>query len=83
MKNLFSRKMWLLAVPALSAVLLWAAFPPLGETANVAFALTPLLVVSRLCTPKRAAWLWFAGGSLFFLLTAFLVRLTMRHYREI
>ena len=65
MKNFFSRKMWLLAVPALSAVLLWAAFPPLGEVANIALALTPLLVVSRLCTPKRAAWLWFAGGFLF------------------
>ena len=39
---------------ALSALLLWAAFPPLGETANVAFALVPLLVVARLCSPKRS-----------------------------
>ena len=49
----------------LSALLLWAAFPPLGETANVAFALVPLLVVARLCTPKRSALLWFVGGFLF------------------
>ena len=50
---------------ALSALLLWAAFPPLGETANVAFALVPLLVVARLCSPKRSALLWFVGGFLF------------------
>ena len=49
----------------LSAVLMWAAFPPMDETANVAVAVTPLLVVSRLCSPKRSAWLWFAGGFLF------------------
>ena len=53
----------------LSAVLLWAAFPPMGETANVAVALAPLLAVSRLCSPKRAAWLWFAGGFLFWFCT--------------
>ena len=59
------RKIGFLAAAVLSAVLLWAAFPPLGEAANVAVALAPLLVVARLCAPKRAAWLWFAGGFLF------------------
>ena len=59
------RKIGLLAPAVLSAVLLWAAFSPLGEAANLAVALTPLLVVSRLCSPKRSAWLWFAGGFLF------------------
>jgi len=57
--------MWLLVPAVLSAVLMWAAFPPMGETANIVVALTPLLAVSRLCSPKRSAWLWFAGGFLF------------------
>ena len=60
-----SRKIGLLVPVVLSALLLWAAFPPLGETANVAIALAPLLVLARLCSPKRSAWLWFAGGFLF------------------
>ncbi len=59
------KKVAIFLQPALSALLLWAAFPPLGETANVAFALVPLLVVARLCTPKRSALLWFVGGFLF------------------
>ena len=59
------RKIWLLVPALLSAVLLWAAFPPMGETANIVVAITPLLVVSRLCSPKRSAWLWLIGGFLF------------------
>ena len=59
------KKVAIFLPPALSALLLWAAFPPLGETANVAFALVPLLVVARLCSPKRSALLWFVGGFLF------------------
>ena len=59
------RKIGLLVPAVLSAVLLWASFPPLGETANIAVALVPLLVVARLCSPKRSASLWFAGGFLF------------------
>ena len=59
------KKVAIFMPPALSALLLWAAFPPLGETANVAFALVPLLVVARLCSPKRSALLWFVGGFLF------------------
>ena len=55
----------MIGAAALSAVLLWAAFPPLGEAANVAVALVPLLVVSRLCAPGRAARTWFTGGFLF------------------
>lgn len=49
----------------LSALLLWAAFPPMGETCALACALAPLLAVSRLCAPRRAAWAWFFGGFLF------------------
>ena len=59
------KKVAIFMPPALSALLLWAAFPPLGETANVAFALVPLLVVARRCAPTRSALLWFVGGFLF------------------
>ena len=59
------RKIGFLVPSALSAALMWAAFPPLGEVANVAVALVPLLVVARLCAPKRSALLWFVGGFLF------------------
>lgn len=57
-------------VPAvLSALLLWAVYPPMGEVCALAFALVPLLVVSRLGTPKRAAQAWFLGGFLFWFAT--------------
>lgn len=54
---------------ALSALLLWAVYPPMGEVCALAFALVPLLVVSRLGTPKRAAQTWFLGGFLFWFAT--------------
>lgn len=57
--------MWLLVPAVLSAVLMWAAFPPMGETANIVVAMAPLLAASRLCSPKKSAWLWFAGGFIF------------------
>lgn len=57
-------------VPAvLSALLLWAVYPPMGEMCALAFALVPLLVVVRLGTPKRAAQAWFLGGFLFWFAT--------------
>ncbi len=59
------RKLALFLPAVLCAVLLWAAYPPMGEVANVAVAIVPLLVVSRLCAPKRAALMWFVGGFLF------------------
>lgn len=53
-------------VPAvLTALLLWAAFPPMGETCALAFALAPILVVTRLCAPRRGAACWFVAGFLF------------------
>ncbi|MGN0852791.1 MAG: apolipoprotein N-acyltransferase [Kiritimatiellia bacterium] len=58
-----------LAAAVLSAVLLWAAFPPCGETAGLAVALTPLLAVSRLCAVRRAAAAWTLGGFLFWAAT--------------
>ncbi len=54
---------------ALSALLLWAVYPPMGEVCALAFALVPLLVASRLGTPKRAAQAWFLGGFLFWFAT--------------
>ena len=53
----------------LSALLLWAAFPPMGETCAVAFALAPMLAVSRLSSPRRGAWSWFAFGMAFWTAT--------------
>ena len=54
---------------ALSAALLAAAFPPFGETASIAVAIAPLLVVARVASPKRAAWTWFGGGFAFWFAT--------------
>lgn len=57
------------AAAFVAAVLLWAAFPPCGETAGLAFALAPLLAVSRLSSPGRSARTWFFGGFLFWFAT--------------
>ena len=54
-----------LIAAALSALLLWSAYPPMGETCAIVFALAPLLAVSRLCAPKKALLTWFLGGFLF------------------
>ena len=54
---------------ALSAALLAAAFPPFGETASIAVAIAPLLVVARVASPKKAAWTWFGGGFAFWFAT--------------
>ena len=59
-------KRFLQFIPAfLSALLLWAVFPPMGEVCAVAFALTPLLVLSRLSSERKSAAMWFLGGFLF------------------
>jgi len=64
------KRLLAIAVPAAaSAVLLWAAFPPAGEVACAAVALVPLLVVARLCAPRRSAAVWFAGGFAFWFAT--------------
>lgn len=67
---MFTLRFFAHAVPcALSAFLLWAAFPPAGETCAVAFAVAPMLALSRLCSPKRSAWTWFACGMMFWTAT--------------
>ena len=58
-----------LIAAALSALLLWSAYPPMGETCAIVFALAPLLAVSRLCAPKKAGWTWFGGGFPFWFAT--------------
>ena len=57
-------KFWIKAAAcAVSAFLLWAAFPPRGELYNVAFAIAPMLAMSRLSArPGRTAAWWFAFG---------------------
>lgn len=57
------------AAAIVAAVLLWAAFPPCGETAGLAFALAPLLAVSRLSSPGKSAGTWFFGGFVFWFAT--------------
>ena len=53
----------------LSAALLTASFPPFRETASIAAALAPLLVVARLASPRKSAWTWFVGGFAFWFAT--------------
>lgn len=64
-----SRALLACAAAALSALLLWAVYPPMGEVCALAFALAPLLAVARLCAPARAARAWFLGGFLFWFAT--------------
>ena len=59
----------LIGAALLSAALLTAAFPPFGETASIAVAIAPLLVVARLASPKKSAWTWFGGGFAFWFAT--------------
>lgn len=53
----------------LPAMMLWAAFPPLGETNDVFFALAPLVWYARNRTPRQSARLWFANGMLYWIAT--------------
>ncbi len=54
---------------AVSAFLLWSAFPPCGEAVNLIVALVPVLIVSRLMSVKQSALLWFLAGFLFWFAT--------------
>lgn len=53
-----------------SGLILWSVFPPapLGSD-GVWFALTPLLLVIRHTSPRRAFWLGWLGGTVFWLLS--------------
>ena len=51
---------------ALTAFLMWAAFPPMNETLDIAFALAPMLALTRLAArPGTAARWWFLSGFAF------------------
>ncbi|MBP5791918.1 MAG: apolipoprotein N-acyltransferase [Kiritimatiellae bacterium] len=51
----------------LPAYLLWAAFPPVGESFDVLFALAPLMWLTRRAPTGRAVKIWFANGLVFWL----------------
>ena len=53
----------------LPGFLLWAAFPPMGETADCLFALAPLMWLSRRGTPGESAKRWFQSGALYWVAT--------------
>ena len=60
----FARFAWLLP-----GFLLWAAYPPMGEKADVLFALAPLLWVARQRDPRTSARRWFASGVVYWVAT--------------
>lgn len=49
--------------------LLWASFPPMGESADVFFALAPAIWFSRRNSPKRSFLCWFSNGLFFWTAT--------------
>ena len=63
------RNLWCGIAAAVSALLLWAAYPPHSETLAILVALVPMLVVVRLASPKRAALVFFLFGFLFWVLS--------------
>ena len=68
---------WKILAAGLTAFLLWAAFPPMNEAADIAFALAPMLALARLSMPKTAAnlvaviFLGRLGGSMLMVLSVF------------
>ncbi len=54
----------------LPGFLLWAAYPPMGEVADVLFALAPLMWLTRRAeTAKGAAKRWFQSGIFYWIAT--------------
>ena len=58
-----------LGAAALTAIILWAAFPPRGEAYGVFFALAPLLAATRRARPRAAAGWWGGAGFAFWFAT--------------
>ena len=54
---------------ALTSFLMWAAFPPTAECVDIAFALAPMLALTRISRPRSAAGWWFACGFVFWFAT--------------
>ena len=57
------------AAAAVSAMLLWAAFPPHSETFSILVALTPMIVLSRVCAPRRSAIAFSLCGLVYWILS--------------
>ena len=57
--------LWKVLAAGLTAFLTWAAFPPMSETVDIAFALAPMLALTRLSRPRAAAGWWFLSGFAF------------------
>ena len=57
------------AAAVVSALLLWAAFPPHSETFSILIALTPMIVLSRVCAPRRSAVAFFLCGLVYWILS--------------
>lgn len=53
----------------LPGFLLWASFPPMGESADCLFAIAPLMWLSRRSTPGESAKRWFQSGAFFWIAT--------------
>jgi apolipoprotein N-acyltransferase len=76
-----SRSPYVFALVALSGGLMAAAFPGTGDQGWLAFvALVPLLVAIEGTTRRRAAWLGFVAGFVFWLATIPWVAQTMVRY---
>ncbi len=63
-RNKFFMLLWLLP-----GFLLWAAFPPLGETADSLFALAPLMWLSRTGRVGESTHKWLLNGLFFWVAT--------------
>ena len=60
---------WKILAATITAFLMWAAFPPMSEVVDIAFALAPMLALTRFSKPKTAAAWWFACGFAFWFAT--------------
>ena len=60
---------WKILAAATTAFLMWAAFPPMSEVVDIAFALAPMLALTWFSKPKAAAAWWFACGFAFWFAT--------------
>lgn len=54
---------------AVSALLLWAAYPPHSETFSILIALVPMVVLSRVCAPRVSASAFFFSGLCYWVLS--------------
>lgn len=63
-----TRNLFCVIAAVVSALLLWAAFPPNSEAFSVLVALVPVMVVSRVCAPRVSALSFFLSGLCYWVL---------------